>query len=112
MGEVYRASDTRLARKVAIKAIRAGRLSPGSSARFSRRHARPPRSIIPTSSPFTISAAADGRPYIVMEWIEGQTLRQKLAQGPLGIPERSRDCIHRSPMPWWRRTTGEFFTVT
>jgi serine/threonine protein kinase len=31
----------------------------------------------------------EGQPYIVIEWIGGPTLRQKLAQGPLSIPDRA-----------------------
>ena len=87
MGEVYRASDTRLARKVAIKAIRAGRLSPA----FEWQFLKEARAASALNHPNIITihdiAAADGQPYIVMEWIDGQTLRQKLARGPLDIPE-------------------------
>ncbi len=87
MGEVYRAWDTRLARKVAIKSIRAGISSPGLEARLLEEA----RAASALNHPNIITiydiGTADGRPYLVMEWIEGQTLRQKLAQGPLGIPE-------------------------
>jgi predicted ATPase len=87
MGEVFRASDTRLARKVAIKAIRAGRSSAGLELRFLGEA----RAASALNHPNIITiydvGTLEGQPYIVMEWIEGQTLRQKLAQGPLSIPE-------------------------
>ena len=86
-GEVFRASDTRLARKVAIKAIRAGRSLDGLELRFLEEA----RAASALNHPNIITiydvGAVEGQPYIVMEWIEGQTLRQKLAQGPLSIPE-------------------------
>lgn len=87
MGEVFRASDTRLARKVAIKAIRAGRSSEGLEPRFLGEA----RAASALNHPNIITiydvGTVEGQPYIVMEWIEGQTLRQKLTQGPLSIPE-------------------------
>lgn len=87
MGEVYRASDTRLERKVAIKAIRAGRqlrehawqLLEEARAASALNHPN-----IITIHDIEVSA---GQPFMVMEWIDGQTLRQKLAQGPMSIPE-------------------------
>ena len=87
MGEVFRASDTRLARKVAIKAIRAGRSSEGLELRFLG-EARA-ASALNHSNIITIYdvGTVEGQPYIVMEWIEGQTLREKLTQGPLSIME-------------------------
>ena len=87
MGEVYRASDTRLDRKVAIKALRAGRQSKEHAlqllgeARAASALNHPNIIII-----HDVDVAA-GRPYIVMEWIEGQTLRQKMANGPLSLAE-------------------------
>src|ERR1035441_9437331 len=87
MGEVFRASDTRLARKVAIKAIRASRSSEGLEPRFLGEA----RAASALNHPNIITiydvGTVEGQPYIVMEWIEGQTLRQKLTQGPLSIPE-------------------------
>ena len=87
MGEVYRASDNRLDRKVAIKALRAGHQL--------REHAwqllEEARAASALNHPNIITIhdidVADGRPYIVMEWIDGQTLRQKLSHGPMGVPE-------------------------
>jgi hypothetical protein len=78
MGEVFRASDTRLARKVAINAIRAGH----SSARLELRLLGEARAASALNHPNIITiydvGTLEGQPYIVMEWIEGQTLRQKL----------------------------------
>ncbi|MGB9455755.1 MAG: protein kinase [Bryobacteraceae bacterium] len=87
MGEVFRASDTRLARKVAIKAIRADHFSAGLELRFLGEA----RAASALNHPNIITiydvGTLERQPYIVMEWVEGQTLRQKLAQGPLSIPE-------------------------
>jgi predicted ATPase len=87
MGEVFRASDTRLGRRVAIKAIRAGRSADGLELRFLAEA----RAASALNHPNIITiydvGTVEGQPYIVMEWIEGQTLRQKLTQGPLPVPE-------------------------
>jgi predicted ATPase len=87
MGEVYRALDTRLARKVAIKAIRTGISSVGMELRFLGEA----RAASALSHPNIVTiydvGSIEGLPYIVMEWIEGETLRQKLKHGPLALPE-------------------------
>ncbi len=87
MGEVFRASDTRLARNVAIKAIRTGQ----SHGTLEPRLLEEARAASALNHPNIVTVYDVGtievQPYIVMEWIDGQTLRQKLAQGPLSIPE-------------------------
>jgi predicted ATPase/predicted Ser/Thr protein kinase len=87
MGEVYRASDMRLDRKVSIKALRAGRQSKEHALQLLEEA----RAASALNHPNIITIhdidVAAGRPYIVMEWIEGQTLRQKMANGPLSLSE-------------------------
>src|SRR5579871_240720 len=90
MGDVYRAWDGRLKRRVAIKSIRAGTVSPfqaGLEARFLEEA----RAASALNHPNIITVydigTADECPYLVMEWIEGETLREKLARGPLAIPD-------------------------
>jgi predicted ATPase len=87
MGEVYRAVDTRLDRKVAVKAVRAGVWAAGLETRLLAEA----RAASALNHPNIVTVhdvgAWRGVPYIVMEWVEGQTLRQKLRLGPLGIPD-------------------------
>jgi eukaryotic-like serine/threonine-protein kinase len=82
MGQVYRARDTRLSRPVAIKV-----LTSGAADRF----VQEARSASALNHPniVTIYDVGDARgvSYIVMELIEGQTLRQAMAGGPLPIPK-------------------------
>ncbi|HEY8054545.1 MAG TPA: protein kinase [Terriglobales bacterium] len=90
MGEVFRAFDPRLERRVAIKAIRTGLASPEAKARFLAEA----RAASALNHPHIITihdvGAADGVPYMVMEWVEGETLRRKLAQGSLPLAEVRR----------------------
>jgi Tol biopolymer transport system component len=84
MGEVYRAHDTRLDRAVAIKVL-PERLSENadSLARFEREA----RAVAALSHPNILSifdfGAEGGRAYAAMELLEGQTLRERLAEGPV-----------------------------
>jgi len=87
MGEVYRAWDTRLARKVAIKAIRAGHSFDGIELRFLEEARAASALNHPNIVTIYDVGAANGLPYIVMEWIDGITLRQRLGQGPFATPE-------------------------
>jgi predicted ATPase len=87
MGEVYRAVDTRLARTVAVKVVRAGALAQGRETHLLEEA----RSASALNHPNIVTiydvGSYDGVPYIVMEWVEGPTLRQKLTLGPLGIQD-------------------------
>jgi serine/threonine protein kinase len=89
MGVVYRARDTRLGRAVALKVLR-----PDAEAGLLRRLDREARAASALSHPnivqiFDVGVAPGeaGEHYVVMELVEGETLRRRLARGPLPIPE-------------------------
>ncbi len=86
MGEVYRARDTRLDRTVAIK-ILPDHLSKELSAR--QRFEREARAISALSHPHICAlydiGHQDGVDFLVMEFLEGETLAKKLAKGPLPV---------------------------
>jgi serine/threonine protein kinase len=88
MGEVYRARDTRLDRTVAIK-ILAANLSgqPDAKARFDREA----RAISSLSHPNICTlfdvGQQDGTDFLVMEFLEGETLADRLARGPLPLDQ-------------------------
>ena len=84
MGEVYRARDTRLDRTVAIK-ILPGYLSEKHDAK--QRFEREARAISSLQHPnictlFDIGSQ-NGTDYLVMEYLEGETLADRLTKGPL-----------------------------
>ena len=86
MGEVYRALDTRLGRKVALKVLPRDLLSnPEGLARF----ALEARSASALNHPNIVTIFEVGRaessPYLAMELIDGWTLRQLLDEGPLPV---------------------------
>lgn len=86
MGEVYRARDTRLKRDVAIKILPA-RVSadPDRLVRFEREaHAAAALNHPNICAIFDIGMH-DGAPFIVSELLEGETLRQVCAAGPLVV---------------------------
>ena len=84
MGEVYRAKDTRLDRTVAIK-ILPQHLS--NNATLKQRFDREARTISSLSHPHICSlydiGHQDGIDYLVMEFVEGESLAQRLNKGPL-----------------------------
>ena len=115
MGEVYRARDVRLGRIVAIKTVAAPRSDdPEARARLSREA----RAIAALNHPHICAIhdvlEADAQTFLVMEFVEGETLAQRLARGPLPIPEllavavqtadalaaaHQRDIVHRDLKP-------------
>jgi Tol biopolymer transport system component len=84
MGEVYRARDPRLGREVAIKVV-LGAETPGA-ARL-RRFEDEARAVAALSHPNVLTVhdvgAHEGRPFLVLELLEGETLRERLERGPL-----------------------------
>jgi eukaryotic-like serine/threonine-protein kinase len=88
MGEVYRARDTRLKRDVAIKTLPRDF---ATDAERLRRFEQEARAAAALNHPNIVSVydmgVLDGRPYIVSEFLVGQTLRDLLNAGPIPIPK-------------------------
>jgi hypothetical protein len=88
MGEVYRARDTRLDRIVAIK-ILPSHLSENAEAR--QRFEREARTISSLNHPNVCTlhdvGHQDGVDYLVMEYLEGETLADRLRKGPMPVEQ-------------------------
>src|ERR1022692_943366 len=88
MGEVYRALDTRLDRTVAIKVL-ASHLS--SSPELKQRMEREARSISSLNHPHICQlydiGSQNGTDYLVMEFLEGETLAERLKKGALPLAD-------------------------
>jgi Tol biopolymer transport system component/predicted Ser/Thr protein kinase len=91
MGEVYRARDTRLERIVAIKVL-PSHLS--SSAEVRQRFEREAKTISQLSHPHICAlydvGNQDGVEYLVMEYLEGETLAERLVKGQLPLDQTLR----------------------
>jgi Tol biopolymer transport system component len=91
MGEVYRAKDTRLDRTVAVKVL-AAHLS--SSPEVRQRFEREAKTISQLSHPHICALHDVGREgeteYLVMEYLEGETLADRLLKGPLPLEQTLR----------------------
>jgi eukaryotic-like serine/threonine-protein kinase len=88
MGEVYQARDTRLQRTVAVKVL-PGHLSEKPAAR--ERFEREARAISSLNHPNVCHlydvGSQDGTDYLVMEYLEGTTLADRLAKGALPLDQ-------------------------
>jgi len=93
MGEVYRATDTRLDRSVAIKILAAGF---GSDPMLHARFEREAKAISSLSHSNICAlydigeaAGADGAAlqYLVMEYLEGESLEARIQKGPLPVEQ-------------------------
>ncbi len=86
MGEVYRAHDPRLGRDVAIKVLPAALASDADRLRRFEREARAASSL---NHPAIVTiyeiGKADAVTYLAMELVDGATLRELLAEGPLPV---------------------------
>ena len=82
MAKVYKALDTRLEREVAIKIIRRGAFPPDDLDRILKRFEREAKSLARLSHPHIVkvldSGEHDGSPYLVLEYLPGGTLKERL----------------------------------
>jgi len=81
MGEVYKARDPRLNRDVAIKSSRE---------QFSERFEREASAIAALNHPNICTLYDVGPNYLVMEFVEGQTLSDRIKEGPISLEESLR----------------------
>ena len=87
MGVVYLAHDTKLGRDVALKVLW-GEVSPDQPRRERlRREARAAAAVSHSgiAQVYALEEEAEGLTYIVTEYVEGQTLRDEIAAGPLPV---------------------------
>ena len=86
MGEVYKAKDTRLERTVAVKVLPSHM---SASPEVRQRFEREAKTISQLSHPHICALYDVGREgeteYLVMEYLEGETLSDRLAKGPLPL---------------------------
>ncbi len=88
MGEVYRATDTRLGREVAIKVLPAELTQ---SVERLRRFEREAQLLAALNHP-NIAAIygleeADGKPFLALELVEGEDLAERLRRGAIPVDE-------------------------
>ena len=91
MGEVYKAKDTRLGRDVAVKVLPTHM---SSSAELRQRLEREAKTISQLSHPHICTlhdvGHEDGTDYLVMEFLEGETLADRLGKGAVPIDQALR----------------------
>ena len=78
MGEVYKARDLRLARNVAIKI---------AAERFTDRFSSEARAIAALNHPHICTLYDVGPNYLVMEYIEGESLASRIRKSRLALDE-------------------------
>lgn len=87
MGVVYRAEDTRLERQVALKFLSAEGFTKESKARFLNEARAAAKARHPNICPIHDIEEADGELFLVMAYIEGETLEQRIRRGPLTVAQ-------------------------
>src|SRR6202521_1136494 len=88
MGEVYKARDTRLDRTVAIKVLPE---TLAADPQFRERFDREARAVAVLNDPHICIlhdiGSQNGTNYLVMEYLEGDTLADRLTKGPLPLDQ-------------------------
>jgi len=91
MGQVWRATDTRLGRPVALKLLSAEQVTKPEARHRFRREVRATSALNhPNILTVYESGESEGQPYLAAEVIEGRTLRQLMQSGPLSAQESKR----------------------
>src|SRR5215471_19205813 len=87
MGEVYKARDTRLNRDVAVKVLPERFKNEAARERFQREARAASALSHPNICAIYDVGESNGHPYLVMELLEGQTLREHIGGKPLELAE-------------------------
>ena len=91
MGEVYRARDTRLDRVVAVKVLPPAL---ASEPHFRARFENEARAISSLDHPHICAlydvGEHDGTAFLVMQYLEGETLASRLSRGPMPLADTLR----------------------
>ena len=94
MATVYKAYDTRLETDVAVKVIRTENILPSVLGRSLKRFEREAKSLARLTHPNIVKVTDygefEGKPYLVMEYLPGGTLRERMKQGPLSWQDAVR----------------------
>jgi serine/threonine protein kinase len=94
MGEVYRARDTRLGRDVAVKVLPTHLCADPSQRQRLEREAQSISSLNhPNICQLYDIGCEDGVDYIVMEYVDGETLDERLISGPLPLKQALRIAV-------------------
>jgi len=95
MGEVYKANDTRLDRTVAVKVLPS---HVSSDPALRERFEREARTMAALNHPHICArydvGHQDGIDFLVLEYLEGQTLADRLAKGALPLDQALQIAIH------------------
>ncbi|MBN2360866.1 MAG: protein kinase [Deltaproteobacteria bacterium] len=87
MAEVYLARDQKLGRKVALKRLKPGTFDDEAKQRFLFEARATARFSHPHIVSIHFVGEHDGTPYVALEYIDGPTLRERMAQDALGVAE-------------------------
>src|SRR5262252_9722978 len=91
MGEVWLAEDTQLPRKVAVKLLPRHLSEDGDAVARLLREAQAAASVDHPGVVTVYEAGVhDGRPYLVMQRVDGDTLEARLERGPLAVADALR----------------------
>jgi eukaryotic-like serine/threonine-protein kinase len=86
MGEVYKARDTRLDREVAVKVLPQSFATEAARERFQREARAASALNHPNICAVYDVGESEGHPFLVMELLDGKTLREHIGGKPLDIP--------------------------
>ena len=107
MGLVYRAHDERLGRDVALKVLPAGAVvSDDARRRFRQEALALSRLSHPHIATIHDFDTQDGVDFLVMEHLEGETLADRLARGPLAIEQAVRTAMEIADALDWAHRQG------
>ncbi len=87
MSRVFTATETALGRRVVIKVVPADLAASVNTDRFNREILLAANLQHPHIVPVLTAGEVDGLPYYTMPFVDGESLRERVARGPIPIPE-------------------------